>query len=83
MHISFDSHELPHEERAMSEETVPVWVERMRAAGYAVTPATLDVLPDPEHVLPAPVADRPVHSRGIKRLLRSHRPPYRRHARLP
>jgi hypothetical protein len=39
----------------MAEQTIPKWVQRMRAAGYLVTPATRDTLPDPEHVLPARV----------------------------
>ena len=41
----------------MSEnDDVPKWVETMRAAGYVVTPATRDTLPDPEYVLPARVS---------------------------
>jgi hypothetical protein len=36
----------------MAENSVPRWVEKMRAAGYQVMPATRETLPDPEHVLP-------------------------------
>ncbi|HYH81835.1 MAG TPA: hypothetical protein VEX86_18655 [Longimicrobium sp.] len=57
----------------MSETTVPQWVERMRAAGYVVTPATRDTLADPEHVLPARVGYLRHRLRGIRRMLRSLR----------
>ncbi len=37
----------------MVENSTPEWAKRMRAAGYVVTLATRDTLPDPEYVLPA------------------------------
>jgi hypothetical protein len=62
---------------------VPKWVERMRAAGYVVTPATRDTLPDPEHVLPARVSFLRYCLSRLWRLLRSHRSPRPEHARIP
>jgi len=67
----------------MAEQTVPDWIARMRAAGYVVTPATRDTLPDPEHVLPARVGYLRHRVRGIRRLLRPHRSPHPGHARIP
>lgn len=67
----------------MAEQNVPEWVDRMRAAGYVVTPATRDTLPDPEHVLPARTGYLRHRLHGIGRRLRPHRSPRPGHARLP
>ncbi len=67
----------------MDEQTVPEWIARMRTAGYVVTPATRDTLPDPEYVLPARVGYLRHRLRGIGQLLRSHRSPRPGHARIP
>jgi hypothetical protein len=52
----------------MNEKTMPAWVERMRAAGYIVDPATVDFLPDPMYVLPAPAGCVRRRSLGIRRI---------------
>jgi hypothetical protein len=67
----------------MTEQDVPRWVQRMRDAGYVVTPATRDTLPDPEHTLPARVGYVRHLFRRFGAPIRAHRSPRAKHAHLP